>query len=81
MAVAKRDLRAGEVLDGEGGWTVYARATSAQASRAQALLPIGLAHGVALTRDIPAGTPLRMADVVLNDTSHGVQLRRAMLAG
>lgn len=81
VAVAKRDLRAGEVLDGEGGWTVYARATSAQASRAQALLPIGLAHGVALTRDIPAGTPLRMADVVLNDTSHGVQLRRAMLAG
>jgi len=81
VAVAKRDLRAGEVLDGEGGWTVHARATSAQASRAQALLPIGLAHGVRLTRDIPKGTTLRMADVVLNDALNGVQLRRAMLAG
>jgi predicted homoserine dehydrogenase-like protein len=80
VAVAKRDLRAGEVLDGEGGWTVYARATSAQASRAGALLPIGLAHGVTLTRDIPAGTTLRMEDVALNDAAHGVQLRRAMLA-
>ena len=81
VAVAKRDLHAGEVLDGEGGWTVYARATSAQASRAQALLPIGLAHGVTLTRDIPAGTTLRMADVVLDDALNGVTLRRAMLSG
>jgi predicted homoserine dehydrogenase-like protein len=80
VAVAKRDLRAGEVLDGEGGWTVYARATSAQASRAGALLPIGLAHGVTLTRDIPAGTTLRMEDVSLNEALHGVQLRRQMLA-
>lgn len=80
VAVAKRDLRAGEVLDGEGGWTVYARAISAQASRAQALLPIGLAHGVALTRDVPAGATLRMEDVALNDGLHGVQLRRQMLA-
>lgn len=79
VAVAKRDLRAGEVLDGEGGWTVYARATSAQASRAGALLPIGLAHGVTLTRDIPAGTTLRMEDVALNEKLHGVQLRRQML--
>ncbi|MCC1481941.1 NAD(P)H-dependent oxidoreductase [Roseibaca sp. Y0-43] len=79
VAVAKRDLRAGDMLDGEGGWTVYARATSAQASRAQALLPIGLAHGVALTRNIAKGTTLRMEDVVLNDTLNGVQLRRQML--
>lgn len=81
VAVAKRPLRSGETLDGEGGWTVYARATSARASRADALLPIGLAHGVTLTRDVAAGEVLGMADVHLNDTSAGVQLRRAMLSG
>lgn len=81
VAVAKRPLLAGETLDGEGGWTVYARATSARASQADALLPIGLAHGVTLTRDVAAGEVLRMADVHLNDSSAGVQLRRAMLSG
>ena len=55
--------------------------SSAPASRAQALLPIGLAHSVALTRDIPAGTTLRMQDVALNDSLNGVKLRRQMLAG
>lgn len=81
VAVAKRNLRAGEVLDGEGGWTVHARTTSAQTSRTQALLPIGLAHGVPLTRDIPAGATLRMTDVQLDGAKMGVQLRRAMLFG
>ncbi|WP_370743744.1 hypothetical protein [Roseinatronobacter ekhonensis] len=68
-------------MDGEGGWTVYARATSAKASKADALLPIGLAHGVTLTRDVAAGEVLRMADVHLNDTSAGAQFHRAMLSG
>ena len=80
VAVAKRALRAGEVLDGEGGFTVWGRAMPAAESRAAAALPIGLAHGVALVRDIPAGTVLTMADVRLDETAEGVKARRAMLA-
>jgi predicted homoserine dehydrogenase-like protein len=80
VAVAKRDLRAGERLDGEGGWTVYARAVPAALSKAQALLPIGLAHDLVLTRDVAQGQVLAMADVTLDPTRRGVVLRQAMLA-
>lgn len=79
VAVAKRDLRAGEVLDGEGGWTVWGKAVPAARSRAGALLPIGLAHGVALRRDVTAGDVLAMADVTLDEGAEAVRLRRAML--
>jgi len=81
VAVAKRDLRAGEMLDGEGGYTVWGRAMPAAASRAMAALPIGLAHRVALRRDIAKGEVLSMNDVVLNEGAKGVILRREMLAG
>jgi predicted homoserine dehydrogenase-like protein len=54
-AVAKRDLRAGETLDGEGGYTVWGRAMPADLSIARRATPIGLAHGVRLTRDVEAG--------------------------
>jgi predicted homoserine dehydrogenase-like protein len=81
VAVAKRDLRAGERLDGEGGWTVYARGVPAAQSKARALLPIGLAHDVVLTRDVAQGQVLAMADVMLDPTRRGVALRQAMLAG
>ena len=79
VAVAKRDLRAGETLDGEGGWTVWGKATSAARSRAEALLPIGLAHGVVRTRDIAAGEVMRMSDAALDETAQPVTLRRQML--
>ena len=79
VAVAKRAMRAGEVLDGEGGWTVWGKAVPAARSRAGALLPIGLAHGVALLRDVAAGEMLSMADVALNEATDAVTLRRSML--
>jgi len=63
VAVAKRDLRAGERIDGEGGYTVWGRLLPAAASVAAGALPIGLAHGVRLTRDVPAGEVLARADV------------------
>ncbi|HSF63406.1 MAG TPA: SAF domain-containing protein [Paracoccaceae bacterium] len=79
VAVAKRALRAGEVLDGEGGYTVWGRAMPAAASRAMGALPIGLAHRVRLRRDVAQDEPLRMADVDLDEGHLGVQLRRQML--
>ena len=63
VAVAKRDLAVGEKLDGEGGYTVWARAMPAKASVAVGALPIGFAHGLTMTRAVAKGEVLRKADV------------------
>jgi predicted homoserine dehydrogenase-like protein len=80
VAVAKRDLKAGEVLDGEGGYCVYGRLVPAARSRAEDLLPIGLAHGVELARDVPAGTPVRSGDLRARDPGLAGRLRAEMVA-
>jgi predicted homoserine dehydrogenase-like protein len=77
VAVAKRALRAGEMLDGEGGYTVWGKLVPAERSLAAGALPIGLAHRVALRRGIPAGETVRWADVEMPD-SEAVRVRRAM---
>ncbi len=64
-AVAKRDLKAGERLDGEGGFTVWGRLLPAARSLAIDALPIGLAKDVVLTRDIAAGAVLTASDVTI----------------
>ena len=68
VAVAKRNLRAGENLDGEGGYTVWGKLVPAETSLAQGALPIGLAHRVALVRDLAAGAMLRWADVAVPES-------------
>ncbi len=78
VAVAKRALKAGERLDGEGGYTVYAKLIPAAQSLARSALPIGLAHHVKLTRDVAAGTILSAADVTLDSTVEAVRIRREM---
>lgn len=80
VAVAKRALKAGEMLDGEGGYTVYGRLMPAAASRACEALPIGLAHGVKLKRDVAAGQAVTEADVTLDDSQPIVSLRRELVA-
>ncbi|HEV2559825.1 MAG TPA: SAF domain-containing protein [Microvirga sp.] len=80
VAVAKRDLRAGEMLDGEGGYTVYGRVAPAASSRAQGWLPIGLAHHVRLARDVRAGMAIREDDVALDAEALAVRIRREMVA-
>ena len=80
VAVAKRPLKAGERLDGEGGWTVYAKAQPATISTRDRLLPIGLAHDVTLMRDVAQGEMLKMDDVALDSAQRGVVLRQQMLA-
>jgi predicted homoserine dehydrogenase-like protein len=77
VAVAKRRLRAGETLDGEGGYTVWGKLVPAKRSLAEAALPIGLAHKVALLRDLPAGEIVRWADVEIAD-SEALRARREM---
>ncbi len=62
-ACAKRDLAAGEVLDGEGGYRVWGKLVPAARAAREGLLPIGLAHGVRLRRAVAAGELLTFADI------------------
>ena len=78
VAVAKRALKAGEMLDGEGGYTVYAKLIPAERSLKLGALPIGLAHHVKLNRDVAAGEFLTAADVALDENSQAVRIRREM---
>jgi len=58
IAVAKRDLQAGETLDGSGGKTVYGLIERAAIVRAGNLLPLTMTNGVRLTRAVPADQPI-----------------------
>jgi predicted homoserine dehydrogenase-like protein len=78
VATAKRDLKAGETLDGEGGFRVYGKLMPASTSRAIGGLPLGLAHGVKLVRDVPTGQPLRHADVAFSSDDPTLAFRREM---
>jgi predicted homoserine dehydrogenase-like protein len=77
-AVAKRELRAGEMLDGEGGYTVWGKLMPAQASLAAGALPIGLAHRVKLKHDVAHGAVVRWGDVDIDAGTDAVRARRAM---
>jgi predicted homoserine dehydrogenase-like protein len=85
VAVAKRDLRAGEMLDGEGGYTVWGRAIPATASLKAGALPIGLAHRVRLLRDLRGGETVHWADVEFDDADPlmeaAVKIRRTLETG
>ncbi|MGA9006974.1 MAG: SAF domain-containing protein, partial [Xanthobacteraceae bacterium] len=78
VAVAKRALKAGETLDGEGGYTVYAKLIPATRSLERNALPIGLAHHVKALRDIAGGEIVCAADVALDGTVQAVRIRRDM---
>ena len=79
-AVAKRDLAAGELLDGEGGATVWGRLMPAEASLAQGALPIGLAHGARLRRPVAKGAVLTSSDLESLVEGPALTVRREMEA-
>jgi predicted homoserine dehydrogenase-like protein len=78
VATAKRDLAPGEILDGEGGACVWGRLMPAAASLARRALPIGLAHGVELTRPVPKGQIVAWDDVAAPADGLAVRIRREM---
>ena len=65
VAAAKRDLAAGEILDGLGCYMTYGLCENAEVAHAQRLFPIGLAEGCRLRRDIARDQVLSYDDVVL----------------
>jgi predicted homoserine dehydrogenase-like protein len=80
IATAKRDLKPGEMLDGEGGYTVWGKLFQAQKSLAYGGLPLGLAHQVRLTRAVKKGQSLSWADVAMDQNLPAYKVRREMEA-
>ena len=82
VATAKRDLAPGEMLDGEGGYTVWGKLQPARASLALdggvGGLPLGLAHGVKVLRPVAKGQCLSWTDVAVDQTTRAYRLRREM---
>jgi len=74
--VAKRALKAGEMLDGEGGYTVRGKLVPAARSLKEGTLPIGLAHKVPLKNDVAAGAIVRWSDVTIDPEVQAVKIRR-----
>ena len=81
VATAKRDLVAGEILDGEGGQTVWGKLYPAATSLKIGGLPIGLAHKVKLRRNIAANQPVGWEDVDVDESLDAVRIRRQMEEG
>ncbi len=78
VATAKRDLAVGDLLDGEGGATVYGRVMPAEESLRLHGLPLGLAHRVRVQRPVAAGQSLSWNDVEIDAASPAVEFRREM---
>tara|TARA_B100000686_G_scaffold352650_1_gene455453 strand:+ start:538 stop:1899 length:1362 start_codon:yes stop_codon:yes gene_type:complete len=76
IAVAKRNLKKGEILDGSGGFTVNGIIEKTDIVRNDQLLPLGLASEAVLLRDVTEGEAITYATVILNEHSHVLQLRR-----
>lgn len=80
VATAKTALKAGAMLDGEGGFCVWGKQTPADVSLEGGLLPLGLAHNVKLNNDIAEGQALKWSDVVYDADDIAVKVRREMEA-
>ena len=78
VAVAKRDLAASEILDGEGGFCVWGKLTTADRSIEMGYLPIALASTVRLTTPVAEGSNLRWSDIEVPMHSPVIELRRKM---
>jgi len=65
LAVAKKDLKKGEAIDCIGGYTVYGQCENAATARSEHLLPLGLAEGGTVKRNVKKDSALTFADVDL----------------
>jgi predicted homoserine dehydrogenase-like protein len=78
VTTAKRDLKAGERLDGEGGFTVFGKLAPADISLGRNALPLGLAHGAELVRDVPKDQTVSWDDVSVDESQFAVTIRRQL---
>lgn len=80
VATAKRNLKAGDMLDGEGGFTVWGKLYPAETSLEMGGLPIGLAHNMKLKKPIAEGQSIGWDDVNVDETLEAIIVRREMEA-
>ena len=78
VATAKRDLKPGDVLDGEGGYTVWGKLQPVSTSVATGGLPLGLAHDVKVLRPVAKGRCLSWDDVALDTGTRAFRIRQEM---
>ena len=78
VATAKRDLKPGEILDGEGGYTVWGKLLPAAKSVAMGGLPLGLAHDIKLIRPVKKGQSLCWDDVAVDTSTHAYKIRQEL---
>jgi predicted homoserine dehydrogenase-like protein len=78
VATAKRDLKPGEMLDGEGGYTVWGKLLPATKSAAMGGLPLGLAHNVKVVRSVAQGQSLTWDDVAMDTATDAFKVRKEM---
>lgn len=76
IAVAKRDLKTGEKIDGIGGYTIYGTIERGEIVWAENFLPLGLAKGAKLLSDVKAGYCISNSQVRLNENSFMGVLRK-----
>lgn len=80
IATAKRDLKPGELLDGEGGYTVFGKLFPANESMKRRSLPLGLAHKIKLVRPVAKDQSLTWDDVEADPSLPAYKLRAEMEA-
>ena len=80
VATAKRDLKPGDMLDGEGGYTVWGKLLPAATSKRMGGVPLGLAHGVKVLRPVAKGQSLNWDDVAMDTSTYAYKIRREMEA-
>ena len=80
VTTAKKELKVGDTLDGEGGFTVFGKLAPAHLSLEKEALPLGLAHGAKLIRDVPKDQTVSWNDVELDESLLAVKFRRELEA-
>lgn len=76
ITLAKTELKAGKVLDCLGGYDTYGQCENASVARKENLLPIGLAEGAIVKRDLPRDHPLTFDDVAFKEDNLVLRLYR-----
>jgi len=79
-SVAKKNLKVGDVLDGEGGYTVFGRLVRADDSISHKYLPIGLSHGVKVIRPVAKDAFVTYDDLELDSNQFSFKLRQKLEA-
>ena len=76
VCATRKPMRAGEIIDGEGGYAAYGLLTTAQRAQSERLVPMGLAGGLQLRHDVGKDHPISEADVEFDESSLVWKLRR-----